>query len=158
MSAEAAAPAAVPRAMHPLLERLVGLCGAAVLEPGGFDAWAGEPGTALLVFTEDPVLYRETLDLAVIVPELAQVLPGGFRTGVLLPAAARALAPRYGFRRWPALVLLKDGHYVGAIDGLREWQVFLEELARLLASEPTRPPSGGIAVTAEGGPAERGCH
>ena len=158
MSAEAAAPAAVPRAMHPLLERLVGLCGAAVLEPGGFDAWAGEPGTALLVFTEDPVLYRETLDLAVIVPELAQVLPGGFRTGVLLPAAARALAPRYGFRRWPALVLLKDGHYVGAIDGLREWQVYLEELARLLASEPTRPPSVGIAVTAEGGPAARGCH
>jgi hydrogenase-1 operon protein HyaE len=158
MSAEAAAPAAAPRAMHPLLERLVGLCGAAVLEPGGFDAWAGEPGTALLVFTEDPVLYRETLDLAVIVPELAQVLPGGFRTGVLLPAAARALAPRYGFRRWPALVLLKDGHYVGAIDGLREWQVYLEELARLLASEPTRPPSVGIAVTAEGGPAERGCH
>ena len=43
MSAEAAAPAAAPRAMHPLLERLVGLCGAAVLEPGGFDAWAGEP-------------------------------------------------------------------------------------------------------------------
>jgi hydrogenase-1 operon protein HyaE len=158
MSAEAAAPAAAPRAMHPLLERLVGLCGAAVLEPGGFDAWAGEPGTALLVFTEDPVLYRETLDLAVIVPELAQVLPGGFRTGVLLPAAARALAPRYGFRRWPALVLLKDGHYVGAIDGLREWQVYLEELARLLASEPTRPPSVGIAVTAEGGPAARGCH
>ena len=158
MSAEAAAPAAAPRAMHPLLERLVGLCGAAVLEPGGFDAWAGEPGTALLVFTEDPVLYRETLDLAVIVPELAQVLPGGFRTGVLLPAAARALAPRYGFRRWPALVLLKDGHYVGAIDGLREWQVYLEELARLLTSEPTRPPSVGIAVTAEGGPAARGCH
>jgi hydrogenase-1 operon protein HyaE len=158
MSTEAAVPAAASRAMHPLLERLVGLCGAAVLEPGGFDAWAGEPGTALLVFTEDPVLHRETLDLAVIVPELAQALPGRFRTGVLLPAAARALAPRYGFRRWPALVLLKDGHYVGAIDGLREWQDYVEELARLLASGPTRPPSVGIAVTAEGGPAARGCH
>jgi hydrogenase-1 operon protein HyaE len=160
MSTEGAAPAAAaaPRPMHPLLERLVGLCGAAVLEPGGFDAWAGEPGTALLVFTEDPVLHRETLDLAVIVPELAQALPGRFRTGVLLPAAARALAPRYGFRRWPALVLLKDGRYVGAIDGLREWQVYLDELSRLLESEPTRPPAVGIAVTAEGGPAARGCH
>jgi hydrogenase-1 operon protein HyaE len=161
MSAEAAAPAVAPaaaRPMHPLLERLVGLCGAAVLEPDSLDAWAGEPGAALLVFTEDPVPYRETLDLAVIVPELAQALPGRFRTGVLLPAAARALAPRYGFRRWPALVLLKDGRYVGAIDGLREWQVYLDELSRLLESEPTRPPAVGIAVTAEGGPAERGCH
>jgi hydrogenase-1 operon protein HyaE len=158
MNVEAAVAAAVPRAMHPLFERLLGLCGAAVLEPAGLDAWADEPGAALLVFTEDPVLYRESLDLAVIVPELAQALPGRFRTGLLLPAAARAVAPRYGFRRWPALVLLKGGRYVGAIDGLREWQTYLEELARLLESEPTRPPSVGIAVAAEGGPATGGCH
>ena len=146
------------RAMHPLLERLVAMCNAAVLEPEGFDAWAGEPGSALLVFTESPVLYRETLDLAVIVPELVQALAGRFRTGVLLPAAARALAPRYGFRRWPALVLLKGGRYVGAIDGLREWQVYLEELSHLLEAGPGRPPTVGIAVTAEADPAARGCH
>lgn len=150
--------AAVPRARHPLLERLVSLTSAAVLEPGDFDAWAGQPGAALVVFTEDPVLYRETLDIAVIVPELAQALPGRFRTGVLMPAAARALASRYGFRRWPALVLLKDGQYVGAIDGLREWQVYVEEMSSLLESAPTRPPSVGIAVTAAGEPAGRGCH
>ena len=158
MSVEAAATAAAPRAMHPLLERLVSLCGASVLEPGDFDAWADEPGAALLVFTEDPVLYRETLDLAVIVPELAQAMAGRFRTGVLLPAAARALAPRYGFRRWPALVLLRDGRYIGAIDGLRDWHDYVEELPRLLVSEPTRPPTVGIAVTAAGDPAGRGCH
>jgi hydrogenase-1 operon protein HyaE len=150
--------AAVPRALHPLLERLVALTSAAVLELGDFDAWAEQPGAALIVFTEDPVLYRETLDIAVIVPELARALPGRFRTGVLLPAAARALAPRYGFRRWPALVLLKDGQYVGAIDGLREWQVFVDELSGLLESAPTRPPSVGIAVTAAGEHAGRGCH
>jgi len=148
----------IGRAMHPPLERLVGLCEATVLEPEGFDAWVGEPGTALLVFTENPVLYRETLDLAVIVPELAQALAGRFRTGVLLPAAARALAPRYGFRRWPALVLLKGGRYVGAIDGLREWQIYLEELSHLLEAEPVRPPSVGIAVTTEADPTSRGCH
>ena len=158
MSVEAAAKAAVKPPMHPLLERLVGQGGAAVLDPAGLDEWLNEPGAALLMFTEDPVLYRETLDLAVIVPELAKALPGRFRTGLLLPAAARAVAPRYGFRRWPALVLLKGGRYVGAIDGLREWQVYLEELARLLESEPTRPPSVGIAVAAEGDRPTRGCH
>ena len=158
MTGEVSAPAAIPRAMHPLIERLVGLCEATVLEPADVDAWAGAAGRTLLVFTEDPVLYRETLDLAVIVPELAKALAGCFRTGLLLPAAARAVAPRYGFRRWPALVLLKGGRYVGAIDGLREWQVYLEELARLLESEPTRPPSVGIAVAAEGDRPTRGCH
>ena len=158
MSAEAAATAVAPPAMHPLLERLVDLCAATVLEPASFDAWAGEPGAALLVFSEDPLVYRETLDLAVIVPELTRALAGRLRTGVLLPAAARALAPRYAFRRWPALVLLKDGKYVGAIDGLREWPVYVDELSRLLASEPTRPPTVGIPVAAAGDPAGRGCH
>ena len=158
MTVEVSAAAAVPRATHPLIERLVGLCGATVLEPADVDAWAGAPGRALLVFTEDPVLYRETLDLAVIVPELAQAMAGRFRTGVLLPAAARAVAPRYGFRRWPALVLLKDGRYLGAIDGLRDWQVYVEELSRLLEAEPSRPPTVGIAVTAEGEAGARGCH
>jgi hydrogenase-1 operon protein HyaE len=155
MTAEAAAPA---RALHPLLQRLVDMAPATVLEPAAFDAWANAPGAALLVFTEDPVLYRETLDLAVIVPELAAALPGRFRTGLLPPAAARALAGRYGFRRWPALVLLRDGRYVGAIDGLREWQAFVAGLSALLEAEPTRPPSVGIAVTAAGDTAGRGCH
>ena len=158
MTVEVAAPAAAPPAMHPLIERLVGLCEATVLEPADVDAWAGAAGRALLVFTEDPALYRETLDLAVIVPELAQTMAGRFRTGVLLPAAARVVAPRYGFRRWPALVLLKDGRYVGAVDGLRDWQTYVEEMARLLDAEPTRPPTVGVAVTAEGGPGARGCH
>jgi hydrogenase-1 operon protein HyaE len=157
MTAEVAAPAAA-RPLHPLLERLLSVTPATVLSPDGFDAWAGAPGAALLVFTEDPVIYRETLDLAVIVPELAAALPGRFRTGLLLPAAARALASRYGFRRWPALVLLKDGRYVGAIDGLRDWQEYLDEFARLLAAEPTRPPTVGIAVNTADAAGGRGCH
>jgi len=158
MTVEAAATATAPPALHPLLERLVGLCAATVLEPAGFDAWAAAPGRALLVFTEDPVIHRETLDLAVIVPELAQAMAGRFRTALLLPAAARALAPRFGFRRWPALVLLQDGRYVGAIDGLRDWQDYVAETARLLEAEPTRPPSVGIAVAADGDSGGRSCH
>jgi hydrogenase-1 operon protein HyaE len=157
MGVEAARSTATPRSMHPLLERLLDLAAATALEPGIFDMWTGEPGAALLVFTEDPALYRETLDLAVIVPELVQAFAGRFRTGLLLPPAARALASRYGFRRWPALVLLRDGGYVGAIDGLRDWQVYVDELSRLLESEPTRAPTVGIAVTAEGDRAGRGC-
>lgn len=135
---------------HPLLERMMAALDAPALEANDFDAWAARSGHALVVFSEDPVLYRETLDLAVIVPELAQAFAGRFRVGLLLQAPARALAPRYGFRRWPALVMLKDGKYVGAIDGLRDWRDYLDEVARLLDAEPTRPPAVGIAVRAVG--------
>jgi hydrogenase-1 operon protein HyaE len=142
--------AAVTQPPHPLLARMMATLDAPALEAGDFDAWAAQPGHALVAFTEDPVLYRETLDLAVIVPELARAFSGRFRVGVLLQAPARALAPRYGFRRWPALVMLKDGNYVGAIDGLRDWRDYLDEIARLLEAEPTRPPAVGIAVRAVG--------
>lgn len=148
MDTQGASPIAPPD-LHPLLGRLLERCGAPALDVDSFDAWSSAPGHALLVFTEDPLLYRETLDLAVIVPELLQAFPDRFRTGVLLPAAARAFAPRFGFRRWPALVLLKDGRYVGAIDGLRDWNDYINVLGRLLAAAPSRPPSIGIAVKAE---------
>lgn len=144
--------------VHPLLERLMALLDAPALDAAGFEAWIGAPGHALLVFTEDPAQYRETLDIAVIVPELAQAFAGRFRVGMLLPAPARVIAGRYGFKRWPALVLLRDGKYVGAIDGLRDWEVYVDELAALLAAEPTRPPSIGIAVNAADAGAAPHCH
>ena len=151
MNAESAA-AAAP---SPLVARLLSHAGCAEVTAEGFDAYAAHPGHALLVFLEDPVRYKEVLDLAVIVPELADAFAGRFRVGVLLPEAARQVHVRYGFRRWPALVLLKDGAYVGAIDGLRNWSDYLDDIGRLLAAEPTRPPSIGIAVTGPG--AGSGC-
>jgi hydrogenase-1 operon protein HyaE len=113
------------------------------------------PGHALLVFTEDPQRVRETLDLAVIVPELASAFPGRFRIGVLLPVAARGLQPRYGVRRWPAFIVLRDGAYVGAVEGLRNWDEYMGELARLLDAEPSRAPTIGVPIKTAG--AAAGC-
>ena len=143
-------------ALHPLLEQLFTRHGFAQVDLGTLDAFADAPGHALLVFTEDPVRYKETLDLAVIAPEVARAFAGRFRTGVLLPADARKAASRYGFARWPALVMLKDGHYVGAVDGLRNWDEYVEDVQRLLAAEPTRAPTVGIAVKSAG--AAGTCH
>jgi hydrogenase-1 operon protein HyaE len=142
-------PTSASPAVHPLLEQMFDRHGFARIEPETADAFVTQPGHALLVFTEDPVRYKETLDLAVIAPELAKAFAGRFRTGALLPDVARKLAPRYGFARWPALVLIKDGRYVGAIDGLRNWDEYIDEMQRLLAAEPGRPPSVGIAVKSD---------
>lgn len=135
---------------HPLIAQLFSRHGYAEVDAAGFDAFAGPLGHALLLFTEDPVRVRETLDLAVIVPEIERAFPQRFRVGVLLPEAARAIQPRYGFRRWPALVVLKDGRYLGAVDGLRNWSEYVEEVARLLEAAPSRPPTVGIAVGVAG--------
>jgi hydrogenase-1 operon protein HyaE len=158
MTTGAATAARATGAVHPLIERLCAALAAPLLDAAQFNAWADSAGHALVVFTEDPAQHHETLDLAVIVPELAQAFPARFRTGVLLQAAARAIAPRYGLRRWPALVLLKDGRYVGAIGGLRDWQEYVDELGLLLNAEPTRPPSIGVAVNTAGRDDAPNCH
>ena len=144
-----ALPLAAP-AVHPLVEQLFSRHGFAHVDADSIDAFSAAPGHALLVFTEDPARFKETLDLAVIAPEVARGFAGRFRLGALLPADARKVAPRYGFARWPALVVLKDGRYVGAVDGLRNWDEYVEEIQRLLAAEPSRAPSIGIAVKSSG--------
>ena len=148
-------PLAAEAVLHPLLDQLFTRHGFTRVAADTLDAFAAAPGHALLVFTEDPQRYKETLDLAVIAPEVAKAFAGRFRVGVLLPADARRAATRYGFARWPALVMLKDGTYVGAIDGLRNWDEYVEGVQRLLDAEPTRAPTVGIAVRSASAPE---CH
>ena len=131
---------------YPLVAQLFSKHHFADVTPSNVDAWTKTTGRSLLLFLEDPGRFKETLDLAVIVPELCRAFPGRFSVGVLLPAAAREIAVRFGFRRWPAFVILADGKYVGAVDGLRNWDEYLIEVARLLDAAPARPPTLGIAI------------
>ena len=144
--------------LHPLLLRLVKETGATVPALDGYDAWSQQTGLAMVVFAEDPERFKETLDLAVVVPELHSAAGRAFRVGLLTPAVSRAIAPRYGFARWPAFVMLRDGRYLGAVDGIRDWDVYLAELQRLMAAEPSRAPTVGIPVLAAGQSTEPHCH
>jgi hydrogenase-1 operon protein HyaE len=146
-------PAGADARSFPLIAQLFAKHGFTELRAENFDSFTARAGHALLLFLEDPVRVKETLDLAVIVPEIVRAFPGRFAVGALLPEAAREFQPRYGFRRWPAVVVLKDGQYVGAVDGLRDWAEYVEEVARLLAAAPARPPTVGIAVAGAGGTA-----
>jgi hydrogenase-1 operon protein HyaE len=126
--------------LHPLLERLTREFGYAAPTLEAFDAFAGRAGDTLLFFADDPERIKETLDLAVILPEIARAFAGRFEVGVLLPEVANAVARRYGVRRWPALVMLRDGEYVGAIEGLRDWDEYGFQVACLLVIDPSEPP------------------
>jgi hydrogenase-1 operon protein HyaE len=149
MTAITSAAVSAAAAGHPLYARLTGEFGYPLLTPDTLDAFLAQPGRRLLVFLDDPGRVRESLDLAVIAPELAAEFAGRLQVGVLLAPGAVAVARRFGFRRWPALVVTDGAGYVGAIDGLRDWTDYVGELARLLDAPVTRAPTVGIAVRAE---------
>jgi hydrogenase-1 operon protein HyaE len=140
----------VPAREPPLVTRLVDRHGATRLDEAGFDAFASAPGEAALLFTEDPVRFREVLDVAVIVPELAAAASRAFRIGVLPPPLANAKASTYGVRRWPALVFLRGGEWLGNVEGLRDWGEYLATVNALLEGEPRPLPARVIPVAAAG--------
>ncbi|MBL0141090.1 MAG: hydrogenase [Betaproteobacteria bacterium] len=134
----------------PLITSLVNLHGAVRLDEASFDAFLATPGEAVLFFTEDPIRFREVTDLAVILPEIRAAASRPFRIGVLPPPIANAKAATYGVRRWPALVFLRDGHWLGNIEALRDWSEYVSLANGLLESE-TRPlPPKVIPVAAAG--------
>ena len=120
--------------------------GYTLLDSDSFAAYIGAPGACLILFAEDPVKVPETWDLTVILPEAVARLDMPVRVGVLAPEAARAVAARYGIRIWPALLALRDGEYLGTVEGLKDWGAYVRLIPELMMAEPSRPPSIGIPV------------
>jgi hydrogenase-1 operon protein HyaE len=139
----------------PLVTRLVERHGAARLEEASFEDFVRAPGEAALFFTEDPVRFREVTDVAVILPELAAAAARRFRIGVLPPPLANAKAATYGVRRWPALVFLRGGEWLGNVEGLRDWSEFLAAVNELVEGETRALPARVIPLAAAGAPS---CH
>ena len=53
--------------------------------------------------------------------------------------------------RAPAVVFLRDGEYLGSLNGIRDWQEYRDEVARLAAG-PARPRPIAIPVRGAGQP------
>lgn len=141
-----------PPTLHPLIARLVESPGVTRLDlPAQLDAWLALPGTAVLFFTEDPARIRETLDVAVILPELVRGLCPHARVGVLMPELANARAATYGIRRWPGMAFLRDGAFLGTVEGLRDWSVYVQLVGEALAAEPRALPPRTIPIAAATG-------
>ncbi|MBK1679822.1 hypothetical protein [Rhodocyclus tenuis] len=132
---------------HPLLQALLVRHGYPSLTPESLPDFLALPGESVLFFVEDPQRFGETLDLAVILPELVAASPRPLRAGVLMPAAARALAPRYGIQRWPALVFVRGNDYLGALEGTHDWSEYLRLMPQLLAAAGTPAPVVGVPLT-----------
>lgn len=138
---------------HPLIDRLAREAGACDVDPAGIEAFEAASGDAVLFFGGDPVRFPECLDVAVVLPEL-QAAYGGLRIGIVPREVEDALARRYAVQRWPSLVFLRGGGYLGTVSGMKDWDDYLRELQILRAATPGRRPSPTIALH----PAGAGCH
>lgn len=128
--------------------------GAAIIrlqQKHGFQRVAADPafpaGLVALLLTEDPQRNLEVLDACVILPEALKPLGESIARWVAGPDAAPGLMQKFGVARAPAVVFLRDGQYLGGLNGIRDWREYQDEVARLLAG-PAQPRPIGIPVRA----------
>ncbi len=94
----------------------------------------------VLFFTQAMKPVPETDDVAVILPELVKAFAGRFEVAVVSFESQRELQLKFRFSKYPALVFLKDGEYLGAVTGVLDWSDYLAEIETILAAEPSEPP------------------
>lgn len=143
-------------ALSGLIARLEARYGFVALDTASFAAFAAAPGDCVVLFAEDPARVPETWDVAVVLPEVLKELSVPPRAGILTASAACELQVRYGFRAWPALLFLRDGEYLGVIEGMRDWADYRREVPAMLARSASRAPTVGIPVSSQD--ASGGCH
>lgn len=105
--------------------------------------------SVLLFFTENPTQFPESNDVAVVLPELMKSFEGRLQPAVVARDAEKQLHARFPFNGWPALVHVRGGKFVGSISRMQDWDVYLIEIERLLASEPVSTPAFRIPVVSE---------
>ena len=122
------------------------------LDEAGFEAFLNGSGDGVVLLTEEPDKVPESWDLAVIFPSLLattaiqpRIQP---RAAVSRPEHAKSLLIRFGVQRMPALLFLRDGAYVGVVEGLRDWNELVGEYQAMLLKPVSRARTIGIAVTA----------
>lgn len=129
----------------PLIDRLNDELNYPLLNLGNIDDFLSQNTLSVLFFTNDTNRFPESLDVAVVLPELIALFPD-ITPAVIARDDEIKLQSLYGFRSWPALVFMKGNEYLGVITGIQDWGDYLKEIPTILNSEPSRPHSIGIPV------------
>ena len=125
--------------ISPLIAQLQTRHSLPLLDADSYDYFVYGNETVVLFFCNDPVLFPESSDVVVVLPELLKGF-SNLRGAVIAGSIERELQARFRFTGWPSLVFLRNGEYLGVITGIRDWQEYRQETARLLAAEPGQPP------------------
>ncbi len=130
-----------------LVERLTAELGYPLLtDPGNLEAFVTPLRNSVIFLPAEPQTYPETLDVAIVLPELVKTFQSQLQAAVADNDFARTIAKQYGITSWPALLFLRNGAYLGAISRMRDWDVYVQETQALLQAEPSKAPGIGIPV------------
>ncbi len=95
---------------------------------------------SVIFFCNDAKLFPESLDVAVILPELMIAFKNQIVPAIVSRDDEMKLQRNYGFKTWPSLVFFKDGHYVGTISKVRNWDEYINEIQEIMLTKPSVPP------------------
>ena len=133
----------------PLIQALVDKHHYVLLTQDNVDDFLQAHEDVVLLFTNNPKQFPESNDVAVVLPELMQLFPGRLAPAVVDESAEVALQQRYTFSKWPALVFLRRGDYLGVITKMQNWSDFKTEIDRILATTSGKVPSIVMPVIAQ---------
>jgi hydrogenase-1 operon protein HyaE len=128
--------------MTDVLEALASHPACDVLRKADIDDFLARNPRALLFFSGDVNARPEGLDVAVVVRELATGHQGRLRVGLVDRRDEAALMARFGVVVTPAVVYMRDGQPAELVARMRDWPVFAQAAARLLAPAAADPASG----------------
>ncbi len=134
----------------PIVQNMIDTHGYPVVTTEGFEAFAASNEYVVLFFHQLMKPVPETADVAVILPELDKAFADRFTVGVVAWEAQRDLQLKFRFRKYPSLVFLKDGGYLGVISGVLDWSDYLVEIETILNAEVSEPPPFVLPGAANG--------
>ncbi|MEW8030410.1 MAG: hypothetical protein AB2792_01300 [Candidatus Thiodiazotropha sp.] len=134
-----------------LISDLIEQKGIATVNEHSLEDYVRAHKQCLLFFTENPAQFPESNDVAVVLPLLMEAFGDRFQVAIVERDSEHQLHARFPFDNWPALVMLRDGVYVGSISRMQDWDVYLTEIERLLNTQPSTTPGFRIPVVSATG-------
>lgn len=124
----------------PLMDSIIARESLQVVTAETLDEFAATQGDLVLFVGGDWHRHVEVNDVAVILPEILKASNGHLTGAVLDRGGEREIQTRYRFNRFPALIFLRDGGYLGVIQKVLDWSDYVIEINEILAREPSSPP------------------
>ncbi len=124
----------------PLMQSVIERENLPVLGADTLDDFARDAGDMVLMVGGDWKRHVEVNDLAVILPEIIKASNGHLTGAVLDRGSERKIQTRFRFNRYPVLIFLRNGGYLGRIQKVLDWQDYITEINRILAGQPHDPP------------------
>ena len=124
----------------PLLEGIIAREALPVVTADTLDDFAVGNGDTIIFAVGDWKRHVEVNDVAVILPELLKASNGLLKAAVLARDSERKVQTRFRFSKYPSLIFLRDGAYLGVIPQVLDWEDYIAEINKILAGNPVPPP------------------